>query len=480
MADQFFGLTDTGRRRQNNEDTFIAAYTDDNRFIVACVIDGVGGYSGGEIAAEIAKEVILRKLTNPEGELITLLKDCFNQANEKILAEKSLVKEHNQMACVATLALVDIARNQFYYAHVGDTRLYLLRDQSLVKISHDQSFVGFLEDSGRLTETDAMAHPKRNEINKALGFEGRLDTKVDYIETGQSPFLPADLLLLCSDGLTDMVNKAEITGIINHESSLKEKCRQLIDAANTNGGNDNITVVLVKNQKEQLQHSATRPASIPKKTNEKTKVQKQAAPVPLAAESNKSARSKSNKVLVILLCLLIMILLLANVYQHYYNRAFEKTAFPLPLMLPAQKNSGSLQRKFQQAIDSVKGHVLILNDTSYQTSILLNSPIAIKNDTLIIKAKGKIMLKCDTGFKGPALNLAKSCKKIVLDSLTVVDFPVAIASYGSALQLKNVFFENCTVQIQNSWALPAKKYLSGSVPPAIFNADTTPHHNKTK
>ena len=72
------------------------------------------------------------------------------------------------MACVLTLAMIDIDNNQFYYAHVGDTRMYLLRDQSLVKVTKDHSFVGFLEDSGRLSEKEAMSHPKRNEINKAL------------------------------------------------------------------------------------------------------------------------------------------------------------------------------------------------------------------------------------------------------------------------------------------------------------------------
>jgi serine/threonine protein phosphatase PrpC len=109
------------------------------------------------------------------------------------------------------MALVDIANNKFYYTHVGDTRLYLFRD-SLVKVSRDHSFVGFLEDNGKLSEEAAMRHPKRNEINKALGFDAQIASK-DYIETGESPFLPGDMLLLCSDGLTDMVNNSAITSI---------------------------------------------------------------------------------------------------------------------------------------------------------------------------------------------------------------------------------------------------------------------------
>ncbi len=91
------------------------------------------------------------------------------------------------MACVLTCVVAHIKNNKFYYAHVGDTRLYLLRDHSLVKISKDHSVVGFLEESGRLSEEDAMRHPRRNEINKALGFEEDIDA--DLIETGESPFL---------------------------------------------------------------------------------------------------------------------------------------------------------------------------------------------------------------------------------------------------------------------------------------------------
>src|SRR5476651_1675871 len=241
MADQFYGITDTGKERKNNEDTFIAKQSTNGRFIIACVIDGVGGYSGGEVAAALAREAILQRLERPAGEVIPILIDCFNLANQSILKDKKEVKQHDSMACVATLALVDIERNQFHYVHVGDTRLYLLRDNSLVKISQDQSFVGFLEDSGRLTEEAAMTHPKRNEINKALGFEHTLTKEDEYYETGQSPFLPGDMLLLCSDGLTDMVGKAEITNIISQDVSLENKCTQLVAAANRHGGKDNIT-----------------------------------------------------------------------------------------------------------------------------------------------------------------------------------------------------------------------------------------------
>ena len=205
MAENFFGITHTGKIRDNNEDSFIAEKLS-NGWVVACVIDGVGGYEGGEVAAEIARTTIMEKLQQLPADPIQAMKESLQLTNQNIYNEKLSGKGNNQMACVVTLAMVDVENNQFYYSHVGDTRLYLLRDHSLVKVTKDHSFVGFLEDSGRLSEKEAMSHPKRNEINKALGFDVQMDVKEDYIETGSSPFLPRDMLLLCSDGLTDLVN----------------------------------------------------------------------------------------------------------------------------------------------------------------------------------------------------------------------------------------------------------------------------------
>lgn len=265
MDNNFFGLTDTGKVRGNNEDTFILQPSIGGEYILAAAIDGVGGYSGGEIAAASARESIVEYFANPRSDLNAMMKEALINANEKIYKEKIEVKEHDSMACVLTFAVVDIKNNEFHYIHVGDTRLYLLRDKSLVKITKDQSFVGFLEDSGRLSEEEAMRHPKRNEINKALGFNTGLEKDADYFDTGKSPFLPGDMILLCSDGLTDMVNKQDITDILTSEITLEEMAQKLIDAANTNGGKDNITAVLVKNDKPYQKQEAVKPNAASKK-----------------------------------------------------------------------------------------------------------------------------------------------------------------------------------------------------------------------
>lgn len=259
MAENFAGTTDTGRMRENNEDTFIAERIRDNTLIMACVIDGVGGYAYGEVAASVARETILDYFNKPWDDLAPMLKASFIAANDRIFDEKQRDTDYERMACVLTLAVVDTENNQFQYAHLGDTRLYLLRDGSLIKIARDHSFVGFLEDSGRLTEAAAMRHPKRNEINKALGFQQQIELPDDYIETGQSPFLPGDMLLLCSDGLTDLVTRADITEVLTSKGSLADKATELVAMANAKGGKDNITVVLVHHDKPRPEYAPIRP-----------------------------------------------------------------------------------------------------------------------------------------------------------------------------------------------------------------------------
>jgi serine/threonine protein phosphatase PrpC len=478
MTDQFFGITDTGKHRQNNEDTFIAELTANNRFIIACVIDGVGGYSGGEIAAALAREAILRRLDKPSGEIIPMIIDCFKLANEKIIQEKQRSKEHDNMACVSTLAIVDIERNQFYFAHVGDTRLYLVRDNSLVKISHDQSFVGFLEDSGRLSETEAMNHPKRNEINKALGLDVQLGKDDNYIETGQSPFLPGDMLLLCSDGLTDMLDSAKIRTIITTDGALKEKGNKLVEAANRNGGKDNITVVLVQNNKAQLQFDTTRPAVNPKKNSDTitaTSEFHEQAPV----KAQPAVVVRSNKTLIAVLSLLTLIFLAASIWQYLQNQnQTNAAAKTIKVVVPVKKVKNKQEIKLQQAINRLKGHILILSDTTYTAPILISEAILLTKDSLLIKAKGKIVLQCDSGYKGEAFRLSSKCKNIVLDSLSFVNFPIGITSYNNALTLKNTRFINCQIPMQNSFIVADKKYINGKLPGIAFKADSIPVKNK--
>lgn len=474
MAENFFGNTDLGKQRQNNEDTFIARQTSDSRYIVACVIDGVGGYSGGEIAAEIARETILELTDKLQGEILPSLIDVFTVANEKIWTERQSAKEYRNMACVLTLAIADLKANQFYYAHIGDTRLYLLRDGSLIKISHDHSFVGFLEDSGRLTEEDAMSHPKRNEIDKALGFKSSISADAGDIETGQSPFLPGDTLLLCSDGLTDLINKEDITAIMTSLTSLKNIGNSLIDAANNAGGKDNITVVLVKNNKSPQQHSATKPVEGVQTQNLEAISHQEAIP---AKPDRVSTRPTAKTATGFTSLLLVIIVALAAICLWQYINYKNGIATSKAIIVHQAKSPNLQEIKLQDTIDHIKGQIFVLNNSDFKSPILLNRSIIINRDSLHIKVKGNIVLLCDSGFSGPAFTLSQKTKNITLDSLVFQNFNIAITGYNQALFLKNVRFVQCKIPLQNIFGLANNKYINGGLPTLLFKTDSLP---KTK
>ena len=146
MAEYFYGITDKGKRREKNEDTFFTIEIPGTQLFAAGVIDGVGGYQGGDIAADIARSVILESLETISCDaVIESLRQAIITANIKINESKKEETANEQMACVLTCVVADKKSNICWYAHVGDTRIYLMRDHSLVKLSKDHSVVGFLE-----------------------------------------------------------------------------------------------------------------------------------------------------------------------------------------------------------------------------------------------------------------------------------------------------------------------------------------------
>ncbi len=467
MADNYFGITDTGKLRSNNEDTFIAQPVLKGQFIAACVIDGVGGYEGGEVAARLAHDTILASLRSRHADISTTMKEALSAANEAIYKEKQVNKVNGQMACVLTLALADLANNKFFYAHVGDTRLYLLRDNSLVKVTHDHSFVGFLEDSGRLSEEAAMRHPKRNEINKALGFDAQIRAG-DYIETGESPFLPGDLILLCSDGLTDMIDNSTITSILKTNKNLSFKGKALIDAANDAGGKDNITVVLVQNNKIPLKHTATKPAMTIKEdddTNNKehlAEVKNTSDEQPVVRD-NKSKKKSSALPIFAFLSFFILGALVWLLYQNYNKKGQEKE---VKNTLAGQKRN----KQEQLFIDSINGtktkEVFVLHQQG-DPPIVLTDSISINNDSLHIIGNG-VTIKSDTAYKGLAFTLSPSCEYVLLDSLTLENFDIGVLVKDRGLHLRNVQFKNCRVPVQHQFMFNDTTIINGRFADTLF------------
>ncbi|WP_381525333.1 PP2C family protein-serine/threonine phosphatase [Spirosoma soli] len=253
---QIAGQTDVGQRRQDNQDTFVCTPIWSDTSALLAAIDGVGGYAGGDRAAAIAKESIERYMTTPNGDPLSMLREAVVFANNQINEQRQQDRRLGQMCCVLSAAVADVDTSKLYFVHVGDTRLYRYRQGVLEKLTHDHSLVGVREDANELTELEAMHHPRRNEILREVGSTAHRVDDPDFLEWGETDFLPGDQLLLCSDGLTDMITRAQIVQILNEPLTLDEQAARLIKAANAAGGNDNITVVLAKNSKPLTGHMA--------------------------------------------------------------------------------------------------------------------------------------------------------------------------------------------------------------------------------
>ncbi len=446
MADTFFGITDTGKQRTNNEDAFIAQAILGDRFICTGVIDGVGGYEGGEVAASIAKQAILNYFSVPSGSIGAMLQEAVVSANEKIYAEKKQSGKYESMACVLTIAVVDKAQHKFYYAHVGDTRLYLFRDGSLVKISKDQSFVGFLEDSGRLTEAEAMAHPKRNEINKALGFEVPLPAPSEYIEIGESPFLPGDLLLLCSDGLTDMVTRKELTDILATKKSLAVKAKAMVDAANAAGGKDNITVVLVQNGAKPNSSKATKTAA-PVKKNDLQQNREHHPPqeeIKVPATNNTGEKKDKYKLLFFITAMLLLLTAGLLVWRLFDKKEESEDG----LIHPNSVQKNSPEQALQDTINGFAGDTLKLTNETFGSPVLLTDTLYINRSNLYMLGNGTQISADSMSGNNAVIYLAPTATNIMFDSLVFQNLMVLIHPQNkSSVRFKDSKFINTTLQI---------------------------------
>ncbi len=237
------GASDLGLMRRNNEDAF---YIDADRGIFL-VVDGIGGQAAGEKAAEIAIERVRARLERRTGAAEQRVREAIAVANNEILRVARSNKEWEGMACVLTLAVLE--NGSAVAGHVGDSRLYHVRGGQIRKITHDHSPVGEREDSGELTETEAMRHPRRNEVFRDVGSEEHAPDDPDFIEIQRFPFEPDSALVLCSDGLSDQVASQRICDeVIRNAGSPDSAARQLIGLANRAGGKDNVTVVVVEGE----------------------------------------------------------------------------------------------------------------------------------------------------------------------------------------------------------------------------------------
>ncbi len=236
--------SDPGRARDNNEDRVLC---DPERGIYA-VIDGVGGESGGEIAAQTALEILQARLSRRTTDDARLIREAIALANKQIWEQAQANPALAGMACVLTVAVIDGA--QATIGHVGDSRLYLLQGGEIRKITRDHSPVGTREDAGEISESEAMAHPRRNEIFRDVGSAPHEPDEEGFIDITRVPFAADAALLLCSDGLSDLVTAQAIRAAVEgNAADPRAAVQALIDAANQAGGKDNVSAVLVEGER---------------------------------------------------------------------------------------------------------------------------------------------------------------------------------------------------------------------------------------
>ncbi len=245
-------LTDVGMKRNNNEDSY-ALRPDLGLYIVA---DGMGGHSCGEVASKIAVSQIVEFLENSKLDAESTwpylydaslsfegnkLRTAVSAANEKIQEYASQHAESRGMGTTVVAAMVH--EDRLIMSHVGDSRAYMLRGGTLSALTSDHSWVNEQVKMGFLSQNEAQHHPFRNVITKALGTKG--EALADVSET---PLMAGDLVLMCTDGLNTMVPDEKIAEILAGARGLDEACKALVKTANEGGGEDNITVLLLRRE----------------------------------------------------------------------------------------------------------------------------------------------------------------------------------------------------------------------------------------
>ena len=226
----YAGATDTGRKRRRNEDAYVVAPP------LFAVADGMGGAQAGEVASRLAAAALedsdSRGLTGRE-RVISLI----GEANRRVYERSSTDPSASGMGTTMTVALVE--GNAVTIGHVGDSRAYLVRDGRMEQLTEDHSLVNELMKSGKLSQEEAETHPQRSVITRALGTDPDVDVDAFSIDAQAG-----DVFLLCSDGLTTMVDDADILELLErHHEDLDRAARSLLSAANRGGGEDNVTVV---------------------------------------------------------------------------------------------------------------------------------------------------------------------------------------------------------------------------------------------
>jgi len=239
------GKTDIGRLRELNEDNFTIFGFEENKPLGFCILsDGMGGHNAGEVAStEIVNHIsqdLSRLLDETDEEKIVFnLTSSIDFANNLVYNMSTLNPQHRGMG--ATCVIAYVKDEKVWFANVGDSRAYLIADGTIEKITSDHSVVEELVKKGTITPEEARFHPDKNIITRAVGTDKLVNSDIYQLDAQEN-----DTVLLCSDGLYEMITDEEILEIISSDDNLDNITQRLIDSANEKGGRDNITVVLIR------------------------------------------------------------------------------------------------------------------------------------------------------------------------------------------------------------------------------------------
>lgn len=244
---QTFYMTDAGKVRTHNEDNVIIL-NNNNEFILA-VADGMGGHKAGEVASNIAIEYVKESFESLETlgkkeDAIDYLRKIVKEINDKIF---DYTKSHPESKGMGTTLVIAIKTEDYVlYGNVGDSSGYVIKNDTLHKITKDHTLVNLLVSTGELTPEQAKFHPRKNLLTRALGANDPIEIDIFDVDTAVSG------LFLCSDGLTNMVADDQIEKVLNNKSSIEEQVEKLIKKSNMRGGTDNISIAYLKKESGDL------------------------------------------------------------------------------------------------------------------------------------------------------------------------------------------------------------------------------------
>jgi serine/threonine protein phosphatase PrpC len=370
------GLSDPGRQREVNEDRL---YLDATRGIFV-VIDGVGGHAAGGKAADVALALLRERLERETGPVADRVREAITIANNEIFRLAATRPEWDGMACVLTVAIVEEGRATI--GHVGDTRLYKAHRGTLEKITRDHSPVGEREDAQEISEEEAMRHPRRNEVYRDVGSEPHELGDEEFVEVQEIAFEPEAALLLCSDGLTDLIDSATIARAIHRLAGAPQAVVEaLVDAANEAGGKDNVTVVYVEG--EQFAESRSLVAA----EDERADVTE---PQEEPAEGARSKIGKWARLALLALLLIVVGLALLRMFDVSLGRTIDRAlgrAFDLVWSLPSLiiPSASGLEVQIVKPTESIRaaidraepGSQVLVEPGEYREQVFLRSGVRV-------------------------------------------------------------------------------------------------------